>query len=185
MTRKLFWTDPYQTEIETRIISVNGQKITVEETIFFAFSGGQESDSGTIDGYQVIEAKKIGQDNGTTTDDDVNGTTTDDGDTSTTTEDITAPVITDIYATSTTVTTTNINWTTDEDADSVVWYDIVTPLVISTSTPNISSTDLTMSHSLDVTGLTASTTYYYIVTSADSSENRATGTEESFTTSSE
>lgn len=32
--------------------------MTVAETIFFAFSGGQESDSGTIGGYPVIEAVK-------------------------------------------------------------------------------------------------------------------------------
>jgi len=61
MTKKTFWADPYQTIIETRINSVNGQVITVEETIFFAFSGGQESDTGTIGGYQVIEARKVGQ----------------------------------------------------------------------------------------------------------------------------
>jgi len=33
-------------------------KTTTKETIFYAFSGGQESDSGSIGGYFVYEAKK-------------------------------------------------------------------------------------------------------------------------------
>jgi alanyl-tRNA synthetase len=61
MTRKLFWDNPYQKNIETRIASVNGSNVTVEETIFFAFSGGQQSDTGTIAGYPVIEATKVGK----------------------------------------------------------------------------------------------------------------------------
>jgi len=48
MTKKIFWEDPYLTQLETRIASVKGNDITVEQTIFYAFSGGQESDYGTI-----------------------------------------------------------------------------------------------------------------------------------------
>lgn len=59
MTKKTFWENPYQTEIETRIVSIIGPQVTLEETIFFPFSGGQESDTGTIGGYQVIEARKL------------------------------------------------------------------------------------------------------------------------------
>lgn len=58
MTKKVFWQDPYLTELETSIQTVNGNQITVKETIFFAFSGGQESDYGTIGGNKVLEAKK-------------------------------------------------------------------------------------------------------------------------------
>ena len=61
MTNKAFWLDPYLTYLETKVKDVNGSKITLDETIFYAFSGGQESDSGTIGGYQVIEANKIGK----------------------------------------------------------------------------------------------------------------------------
>lgn len=60
MTKKIFWQDPYLTELYTTVKSVNGNRITVEETIFYAFSGGQESDEGTIDGYSVLDAKKDG-----------------------------------------------------------------------------------------------------------------------------
>jgi len=61
MTKKTFWKDPYQKSIETRIASVSGPNVVVEETILYAFSGGQESDSGTIGGYPVLEARKIGK----------------------------------------------------------------------------------------------------------------------------
>lgn len=58
MSRKIFWQDPYQTELETTIASVDGNIITLAETIFYAFAGGQESDAGTIDGLPVLEARK-------------------------------------------------------------------------------------------------------------------------------
>lgn len=58
MTLKRFWQNPYLTQLDTRIATVDGQHVTVDETIFYAFSGGQESDTGTIDGVAVIEARK-------------------------------------------------------------------------------------------------------------------------------
>lgn len=61
MVEKIFWTNPYLTELDTRITSVNDNDLTVEQTIFYAFSGGQESDRGTIGGYLVQEARKDGQ----------------------------------------------------------------------------------------------------------------------------
>jgi len=57
MTRKLFWQDPYLSEIETCITRVEGDIVTVAETIFYAFSGGQESDHGTIGNRRVLEAR--------------------------------------------------------------------------------------------------------------------------------
>lgn len=61
MTNKIFWEDPYQTELVTTVRTIAGNQITVAETIFYAFSGGQESDHGTIGGYTVLEAKKVGK----------------------------------------------------------------------------------------------------------------------------
>ena len=61
MTKKLFWQNPYLTELVTSIQTVNGNQISVKETIFYAFSGGQESDYGTIGGHKVLEAKKEGK----------------------------------------------------------------------------------------------------------------------------
>ena len=61
MTRKVFWEDPYMTELETRVTSVNDNDITVEETIFYALAGGQESDHGTIGSSRVLQARKEGK----------------------------------------------------------------------------------------------------------------------------
>ncbi len=60
VVEKVFWIDPYLTELRTRIATVEGAVVTLEKTIFYAFSGGQESDSGTIGPYSVMEARKEG-----------------------------------------------------------------------------------------------------------------------------
>lgn len=57
MTKKMFWEDPYLTQLETYITGVKGNDITVEQTIFFSFSGGQESDHGTIGNSRVLQAR--------------------------------------------------------------------------------------------------------------------------------
>ena len=62
MTNKLFWDDPYQTSAVSKVSSVNDNIITVEDTIFYAMSGGQESDSGSFNGIEVLEAKKQNDD---------------------------------------------------------------------------------------------------------------------------
>jgi Ser-tRNA(Ala) deacylase AlaX len=61
MTKKIFWEDPYLTQIETRIASVRGNDVTVDQTIFYAFSGGQEGDHGAIGNNPVVEARKEGK----------------------------------------------------------------------------------------------------------------------------
>ena len=97
--------------------------------------------------------------------------------------DTTPPVISDIEATDITATSTKITWLTDEEADSKVWYATSTPLIITNSTSVESSSDLVLNHEIGLFSLTASTTYYYIVTSADSALNTATNsTEDAFST---
>jgi len=61
MTEKIFWQDPYRTSLDTRVTGVDGVRVTVAETIFFALSGGQESDRGTLSGHPVREARKAGK----------------------------------------------------------------------------------------------------------------------------
>ncbi len=58
--KKLFWEDPYKNRLQTKVESVEGSSITLEQTIFYAFSGGQESDAGTINGKQVLAAEARG-----------------------------------------------------------------------------------------------------------------------------
>lgn len=60
MTKKIFWEDPYETSHQTFISAVDGCEIELESTIFFAFSGGQESDRGSIAGVPVVSARKDG-----------------------------------------------------------------------------------------------------------------------------
>jgi alanyl-tRNA synthetase len=57
---KLFWNDPYQTECTATVTSIDGNTIKLDQSIFYAFSGGQESDTGTIAGISVIQATKEG-----------------------------------------------------------------------------------------------------------------------------
>jgi len=59
-TQKLFWSNPYQTECIATVTAVNGNKVKLNQIIFFAFSGGQESDEGTIGNIKVLEAVKQG-----------------------------------------------------------------------------------------------------------------------------
>jgi len=104
----------------------------------------------------------------------------------TTTPDTTAPLISEIMATSTTASSTQITWATDEQADSKVWYSTSTPLdLLATSTLQVSSSNLVTSHEFGLSSLNASTTYYYMVSSSDTATNQATSTEQSFTTLSE
>jgi Ser-tRNA(Ala) deacylase AlaX len=58
--RKVFWEDPYLFEIETVITSADHNIITLDKTIAYAFSGGQQSDSGTIGGFEILDARKEG-----------------------------------------------------------------------------------------------------------------------------
>ncbi len=55
--QKLFWEDPYLAAIEATVTGVDGDTVTLDRTIAYAFSGGQESDSGTIGGHEIIQAR--------------------------------------------------------------------------------------------------------------------------------
>lgn len=61
MTQKIFWDNPYQTQLTTHVQSVNGNQLTFEQTIIYALSGGQESDRGYINNIPVLEAIKSNQ----------------------------------------------------------------------------------------------------------------------------
>ncbi len=60
-TKKLFWEDPYTVECSATVIDIKGRIIKLDQTVFYAFSGGQLSDEGTIGGIKVLEAKKQGE----------------------------------------------------------------------------------------------------------------------------
>lgn len=103
---------------------------------------------------------------------------------STTTPDVVdtiAPIIRDLSATSIASTTASISWSTNENATSTLWYSTTTPLTQSSAIRLDNSTRKT-SHSYNLTGLTSSTTYYYLVKVSDQTNNSTTGTESSFIT---
>ncbi|WP_419421509.1 alanyl-tRNA editing protein (plasmid) [Legionella sp. D16C41] len=55
--RKIFWDNPYQHILKTKVTSVEGNRILLKETIAFSFSGGQESDKAYINGHLVIQSE--------------------------------------------------------------------------------------------------------------------------------
>jgi len=59
--KKIFWSNPYQTELETTITNVNNNIVTLKETIAYALSGGQQSDDGTMNGFKILNAQKVGK----------------------------------------------------------------------------------------------------------------------------
>ena len=61
MIRKVFWDNPYLTELEATVTSVRDNDVTVDQTIFYAQSGGQESDHGVINNCRVLQARKEGK----------------------------------------------------------------------------------------------------------------------------
>lgn len=87
------------------------------------------------------------------------------------------PVISAITANSIASTTETITWTTDEPATSTVSYGLTTGYGVASS-----SAVFTTSHSITLTGLSASTTYDFELSSADSQGNLATSSNQSFTT---
>ena len=100
----------------------------------------------------------------------------------TTTADVVAPVISELAATSTAATSTNITWLTDELASSKVWYSTTDSFIVATSTLAVSSASLVLNHNIVLFDLTASTTYYYIAVSTDAAGNTATSSQQSFST---
>ncbi|MBI2619069.1 MAG: T9SS type A sorting domain-containing protein [Ignavibacteriales bacterium] len=94
--------------------------------------------------------------------------------------DTTPPVISNVHTENVLATSADVVWSTDEPATSVVRY--------GTSPGNhattVSNTSLVTAHRVGLTGLSASTTYYYVVESADAAGNTSTSSEFSFATSS-
>lgn len=54
--KKVFWEDPYQCQLMTKVSSVNINRILFEETIAFSFSGGQESDKAYVNELAIINS---------------------------------------------------------------------------------------------------------------------------------
>lgn len=55
--RKVFWEDPYQTKLTTKVLLVEGNKVLFNETIAYSFAGGQESDKAFVNEIPIIDSK--------------------------------------------------------------------------------------------------------------------------------
>lgn len=109
-------------------------------------------------------------------DDDHHGTTTPP------VVDTTAPVLSSVGASGISTTTASINWLTNESATSKVYFGTTTPVNLTSATV-VSNNALVTSHTLNLTGLTPSTTYYFVVESKDAAQNTSTTSTMSFVTS--
>ncbi len=104
------------------------------------------------------------------------------GATTTPPTDTTAPLISALSVTPAS-TTAQVNWTTNENSSSRVWYGTTSPLTLASPTTSIFNSSLVLAHSLSLSGLTASTTYYLVVESKDATGNTATSSSATFVTS--
>lgn len=58
--RKVFWENPYQTTLATRVAEVNGNVVLFEDTIAYSFAGGQESDRAWVNGVPILSSTMEG-----------------------------------------------------------------------------------------------------------------------------
>jgi alanyl-tRNA synthetase len=55
MTARLYYTDAYLTSFSSRVTSVDGNKVCLEQSAFYPTSGGQLFDLGTLGGSRVVD----------------------------------------------------------------------------------------------------------------------------------
>ncbi|MGQ7276713.1 alanyl-tRNA editing protein [Brevibacillus thermoruber] len=64
MTAELFLEDSYRCECAARIVEISGEKVILDQTVFYPTGGGQECDTGTLeqDGrlFDVYQVKREG-----------------------------------------------------------------------------------------------------------------------------
>jgi hypothetical protein len=103
----------------------------------------------------------------------------------TVTANTTSPVISNTAVTIT-ASTAMVSWITDESSSSKVFYSTTTPVDVSSTsaTPVVMDGSMVLNHSLDISGLTPNTTYYFVVESTDGSDNTTVASESTFTTTS-
>jgi alanyl-tRNA synthetase len=53
--------EPYTTRFDTEATAIEGKRVRLETSSFYAESGGQPADRGTIDGHEVVDVQLIGE----------------------------------------------------------------------------------------------------------------------------
>lgn len=92
-----------------------------------------------------------------------------------------APQIFDVQPMVTSSTTAYVFWTTNKYTTSDFYYANSTPLA-STTPMKVTDSNMSFTHSVNISGLVPNTTYYYMIKINDNRGNPATTTERSFTT---
>jgi phosphodiesterase/alkaline phosphatase D-like protein len=95
--------------------------------------------------------------------------------------DFNAPVMVQINFGTITSSSARVTWKTNESAMGKVWYSTVSP-VVAGSASVASENRFTTDHDITLSGLSANTTYYFLVESSDVAGNKSFSTQASFTT---
>ncbi len=61
MTRKLYWERPYSQDFAANVVSVDGTKVELDQTLFYPRGGGVSFDTGLLNGIKVVETLKDGE----------------------------------------------------------------------------------------------------------------------------
>ena len=95
--------------------------------------------------------------------------------------DVTAPVITLFSVVPTGSTTASVSWSTNEAASSRAYYSTTSPVILGAA-PSVFDGALLSVRGINLSGLSASTTYYVVAESRDAANNVSTTSQSSFTT---
>jgi len=60
LTKKLYWEQPYSQEFTGKVVSIEGGKVELDQTLFYPRGGGVSSDTGVLGGQKVVETTKEG-----------------------------------------------------------------------------------------------------------------------------
>lgn len=65
MTKELFLENSYQTSCEAMILTIDGEKVILDQTVFYPTGGGQEHDTGWLQqGEETVEVVKVKKEQG-------------------------------------------------------------------------------------------------------------------------